>query len=99
MFTYVDIIALSIGGCLLLGFIIWMRGNIDGGPAGVLMLSAISLAFFAPAITYALNLPASADNLKSLKRLCPSVEREISLLNTPITERELIKFYSDCKPN
>jgi len=99
MFTYIDIIALAIGGCLLLGFIIKMRGNIDGGPIGVLMLSTISLVFFAPAIIYALNLPASAHDLENLTRLCPSIEPEIDLLDAPVTERELIRFYSDCKPD
>jgi hypothetical protein len=99
MFTYLDIIALTIGGCLLLGFIIRIRGNIDGGPIGVLMLSTISLIFFAPAIIYALNLPASAHDLKNLTHLCPSIEYEIDLLNAPVTERELTKFYNDCKPD
>lgn len=97
MFTYTDIIALTIGGFLLLVFIIKVKGNIDGGPIGVLMLSSISLIFFTPAIIYALNLPASAHDLESLVKNCPDVRDEVDFLGPNLKSRKLTALFNQCR--
>ncbi len=99
MYTYLDIIFMAVAGCLLLGFIIKIRGHVDGGVMGVLVLSSISLAFFAPAIIYTINPIASEHDLKILVQICPSVEVDINSLNAPVKERELTRLYNECKPS
>jgi len=99
MFSYTSIILLALAGCLLLGFIVKIKGQVDGGPAGVLMLSAIGLAFFAPAVLYVINPEASTHDLLELSHKCPKVEFEIDLFHDLIRQRDLTKLYSDCKPS
>jgi hypothetical protein len=99
MFTYIDIIAMAIGGILLLGFIIAIKGKIDAGWLGVAWLSTISLIFFAPAIMYGLNFPATAHEITNLVKLCPeTLDRIDGGLPAPLSYRNMIMLYNECKP-
>ncbi len=98
MFTYLDMIALSIGGVLLLVFIVAIKGKIDAGWLGVAWLSTISLVFFAPAIIYGLNFPATAPEITNLVKLCPDALDRIDGLPAPLSSRDLTKIYNECKP-
>lgn len=98
MFTYLDMIAMSIGGVLLLVFIVAIKGKIDAGWVGVAWLSTISLVFFAPAIIYGLNFPATAHEITNLVKLCPDALDRIDGLPTPLSSRDLTKIYNECKP-
>lgn len=98
MFTYLDIIALAIGGFLLLGFVVVMKGKIDAGWLGVAWLSTISLVFFAPALIYGLNITASAHEIDNLVKLCPASKDAIDSMPQPLTSRAITKIYNECKP-